>query len=77
MNASQVVKEVMTEQGITNTQLAKRVGCSNSAIFERLKQGNISSKLLVEMLSAIDYELVVKPISKGPRPADEKVVGLK
>lgn len=61
MNATEIVKKIMADKGETNASLARKVHCTHSAMFERLKQKNISVDVLVEMLTQLDYQLVIQP----------------
>lgn len=72
MNATDVLREIMkTADGgkrLQNADLAKRVGCTNAALFARLSQDNISVEKLVQMLEAMGYELIAQPAARGRRP---------
>lgn len=61
MNAIKILKEIMTNSNVSNAKLGARIGVSNAAIFERLKKKNIGVNVLIQMLSALDYELVIQP----------------
>lgn len=68
MKANEIVRSIMKNQDIQNCKLASRIGCSNATIYERLTQTNISVNNLLQMLAALDYELVIQPKSSGRRP---------
>lgn len=63
MKATEAVKKIMTEQSVTKTAMAGRLGISFSALSERLTQENISVKKLLEMLRVLDYKIVIVPRS--------------
>ena len=68
MLATKAIKEIMIKQGMSNADLAKRIGSSNAVIYERLTQDNISVRTLDEMLRVIGYEIVIQPVTSGRRP---------
>lgn len=52
----------------TQAKLAKDLGLkSQSVIAQRLRLGNISVEKAVEMLNAVEYEMVIQPIKRGRR----------
>ncbi len=64
-NIVEMLREIMSEQNITNAALGKRIDVSGSAVFERLDKDNISVSTLCQMLKALDCELmIVTPSSK-------------
>lgn len=67
MKATDAIRKVMEAQDIGNAKLGARIGCSGAAIYERLTQENISIKNLEQMLSAMDYEVVIQPKGAGRR----------
>lgn len=73
MKATEIVKEIMEQQGIGQTALGKRIGVRNDAIYQRLKQDNISVDRLVQMLNAMDYKLVIVPSNKQVREGEYEV----
>lgn len=73
MKATEIVKEIMEQQGIGQTALGKRIGVRNDAIYQRLKQDNISVDRLVQMLNAMDYKLVIVPSNKQVRDGEYEV----
>lgn len=73
MKATEIVKEIMEQQGIGQTALGKRIGVRNDAIYQRLKQDNISVDRLVQMLNAMDFKLVIVPSSKQVREGEYEV----
>ena len=46
MKATTILKTLMTEQGIGNTVLGKRIGVKHDAVYQRLHQENISVNAL-------------------------------
>ncbi|CDZ23783.1 hypothetical protein CCDG5_0653 [[Clostridium] cellulosi] len=68
MNATDALKKIMKEKGVTNANLAKKLECSNAVVYERLTQENIGVKNFVRMLELLDYELIVQPRALGRRP---------
>lgn len=75
LKATDAVKKVMDNADVTNAKLAARIGCSNAVIYERLTQKNISVKTLDQMLSALDYEIVIQPKNSGRKPDGTFAIG--
>ncbi len=73
MKATEIVKDIMEKQGVGQTALGKRIGVKNDAIYQRLKQDNISVDRLMQMLAAMDYKLVIIPASKPVRENEYEV----
>lgn len=73
MKATEIVKDIMEKQGVGQTALGKRIGVKNDAIYQRLKQDNISVDRLLQMLAAMDYKLVIVPASKPVRDGEYEV----
>lgn len=73
MKATEIVKDIMEKQGVGQTTLGKRIGVKNDAIYQRLKQDNISVDRLLQMLAAMDYKLVIVPASKSVRDGEYEV----
>ncbi|MBE6784150.1 MAG: winged helix-turn-helix transcriptional regulator [Ruminococcaceae bacterium] len=70
MNAKQIVKAIMEEQGVTNATLASRLGISQAALWDRLnnkKNKDLSVAILCDMLQALDYDVVITPRGKGTK----------
>jgi transcriptional regulator with XRE-family HTH domain len=70
MNAKQIVKAVMEEQGITNAVLANRLNITPAALWDRLnnkKNKDLSVSTLCDMLQALDYDVVITPHGKGSK----------
>jgi len=68
MNAQDIVKALMEEQGVNQTTMGKRIGTQQKAVWANLyKQKKISTDKMVQMLDALDYELVAQPKSRGRR----------
>lgn len=65
MKTSEVVREIMKEQGVGVTQLANRLDRKQSATSQLIAQENISIKKLKELLRVLDYDIVIVP--KGSR----------
>ena len=73
MKIGEAIKQAMKSQKITQVQLADMVGAkSQSVIAERLKMDNLSVNTTLEMLDAIDYELIIRP--KNCTGVDDNIV---
>lgn len=77
MDAREIIKEIMSEQGITNAVLAKRLSVSNATIWDRLNnrkgRKDIPVSLLNEMLKALDYKITIVPCNKRVSEGDYEV----
>lgn len=67
MKATEILKKIMEEKGLTNAELGKKIGLSGDAVYQRKSQDNISVKVLNQMLCAMDYEIVIQPTQTGRR----------
>lgn len=70
MNAKEIVLKLMEEQNRGNAQMAAALGISPAAMWDRLnspKTKTLTVNKLIEMLRALDYELVVMPRAKAGR----------
>lgn len=70
MNTHKIIAEVMASTGMSKAQLGRAVGIADEKnpsdiINKRMKQENISVKVLGEMLAAMGYTMVVVP--SGPK----------
>lgn len=65
MKAREVVLEIFKKSGITNASLAHRVNMSITSSWDMLwnpkRTKDMSTKLLVPTLQALDYKVVVVP----------------
>ena len=72
MKVQEIMETIMTEQGKTKAELGRAIGLdekkATDLIGKRIKQDNISVKLLGEMLSAMGYTMVIVP--SGPKVKD-------
>lgn len=73
MNTSTIITNIMSDKGMSKAQLGRAVGIADSknpsdVINKRIKQDNISVKVLSEMLAAMGYTMVVVP--SGPKLKD-------
>ena len=61
MTGTEIIRDVMKQEGITQMALAERMGyANNSAVAGRLNSPRISAEKLVEMLGAMGYEVIVR-----------------
>lgn len=65
MKGTEIVKAIMREKGITQQELANRLGyASQSGIAGRLNAQKISVAALLSMLKELGYELVIREEGK-------------
>lgn len=64
MKACDVIRTVMRLRNVKVNDLAKAVGVKQPTMSQRLKQDNLSTDKMVEMLDKMGYKLVAIPIGK-------------
>ena len=65
-----ILKHILVDQRLTQTAVASRLGITRGTMNNRVMRNNISVETLNETLNAIDYKLVVMPVSaKTPKDA--------
>lgn len=63
MTAKELVKTLMVEKDVSNAEMAKALGITQAALWDRLnpkKTNNMTIGKLNDMLSKLGYELVVR-----------------
>lgn len=68
MSVKDLVKNLMNEQHITNAEMAKALGITQAALWDRLnpkKTNNMTIMKLSAMLSVLGYEVIVRNKSTG------------
>lgn len=73
MKATTILKSLMKSQGIGNSVLGKRIGLAHNVVYQRLHQENISVNALNQMLSAMDYKIVIVPASRRMKDDEYEV----
>ena len=64
MTSKELIKTLMTEHRITNAEMAKTLGVTQAALWDRLnpkKSDNTTVTKLDDMLSVLGYKIVVVP----------------
>lgn len=61
MTALEALKEIMSGKEVKQATLAKRLNITSATLCERLKQKNVSVKVLHSMLRVLDYKIVLVP----------------
>jgi len=61
MKATEAVRKIMEDKGVTLTELAGRSGKKVNVIWDRLSQKNISVEKLNEMARVLDYKIIMVP----------------
>lgn len=70
MKACDVIRTVMTLRNVKVIDLAEALKIKQPALSQRLKQDNLSTDKMVEMLDAMGYKLVAVPIGKKLKQSD-------
>lgn len=66
MNEIEIVKSVMKSRGMSGKVLANKMGYSTpSAVTNRLQGKTVTVEKLIELLEALDCELVIRQRSDG------------
>jgi DNA-binding Xre family transcriptional regulator len=74
MTGREIIKEVMKEQGVSNAEMAFKLGITQAALWDRLnnkKVKDIPLSLLSEMLRELDYTVQITPRKQekdAPKP---------
>jgi transcriptional regulator with XRE-family HTH domain len=74
MTGREIIKEIMKEQGVTNAEMAFKLGITQAALWDRLnnkKVKDIPLSLLSEMLRELDYTVQITPRKQekdSPKP---------
>lgn len=77
MTSKELIKTLMTEHDITNAEMAKALGITQAAFWDRLnpkKSDNTTVTKLNDMLSIMGYKIVVIP-DDSPAPEGGYEVG--
>lgn len=61
MNVSEALRTLFSQNGLTQSSVAAKMGVSQPAIASVLSVGNPQTRILVRMLDICDYELVAIP----------------
>ena len=69
MTGREIIKDIMTKQGVSNSEYAKKLSITSAALWDRLdtqqRKGkarkDIPVSLLADMVDVLGYKLVVVP----------------
>lgn len=61
MNVITAIREIMKSQSVGVNKLADRLGIKQNVLSMRLKQDNMSVKILSQTLRMLDYKIVLLP----------------
>lgn len=64
MTASEVIKRLLDEKGITQKEFAGMIGKSPAAFCNQLRQGYMGASDFQKMLSILGYEIIIRPVEK-------------
>ena len=70
MNEKEIIIKLMEEQNLSMADLANMMGISNAALWDRLKSPknkSLTTIKLNEILSKLNYEIVLLPRAKAGR----------
>lgn len=60
MTIHEIIKDIMKNEGVTQTQLAKKVGVTKQAISHFLNGNDVRLSVVVNILSVLGYQYVIK-----------------
>jgi len=60
MTIHDIIKDIMKNEGVTQTQLAKKVGVTKQAISHFLNGNDVRLSVVVNILSVLGYQYVIK-----------------
>lgn len=70
MKATEIVRELMKKEGLTNGKLGNAIGRNADVVNKRLNQKELTAGVLAEMASAMGYKVVVmEATAKTPEGA--------
>lgn len=84
MDKAQYIREVMEEQGVTQTEIAKKIGISRQGIWDTLSRKNPNFATIRTIFNALGLEIAVKrkdgkdldfDVNALYRVLDEDIVG--
>lgn len=73
MRHTEIIRDIIKKEGITQQELATKLGFAvqSSVAVYLSRRRNATIMSTVDMLEALDYEMVVRPISQEPLGPDE------
>ncbi|WP_407453551.1 hypothetical protein [Methanobrevibacter sp.] len=76
MIINKAIKEVMKRKGITQSKMAEILGLElgQRVVSNKLSSKNMTTEMILMFLDAMDYELVIKPKTRGKRKEDEILI---
>ena len=75
MKASDAIREILFESGVTQAQLAKQIGLKgHSSVSSRLSRGQMNMNTFMLMLESCGYELVIRPVDSSHRFVDGEIL---
>ena len=69
MNSRDLIRVIMEQQGVSNAALARQLGLTSAALWDRLntkKNKSLSVANVSEMLEPLGYRLVIIPAGSQP-----------
>lgn len=61
MKPNEIVRTIMTEQDVGVAKMGDRMGKSMRLVCDRLRQENMTTDKLLELLRVLDYKIVIMP----------------
>ena len=73
IGANECVRAILTHDGLTQTELANRLGMRPLSLIQRLRNDNVSVEKLLEMLDALGYDLIIAPTGDEIREGEYRI----
>lgn len=64
MTATEAVKALMAEKGLTNAEMSRMVQVTPQTMYERLHKNSMRVDTLCSMLATLQYKVVIVPSNK-------------
>lgn len=76
MKMNEAIKTAMKSRGITQQKMADMLGyeLGQRTVANKLTSQNMQIETVLKFLNEIDYELVIKPKTRGKRKEDEILI---
>lgn len=64
MKTNEIIRDMMSKNGMRGVDLAERLGVGTTALANRLNRGVLSTTVLTKMLEIFGYKIVLVPKSE-------------
>lgn len=71
MNHTQAIREIMILNNVSLVELGERLGMTHVGVLHRINSQTGRIDTTLQMLEAMGYEIVVRPLTEGDLPEGE------